>query len=159
MVRLFRVAASFEEEQERLIPGGFAAGQYTVDARADFIPDLGPDFPGGLAKGPWVLVTQRYLGVGVVIEEGEVGPPGHPHRVARSQQNADDRLEALGPTAWVAEWSLRPVERSHTSAHLILVDDVSVLRAVVARIEGALSIGKGHRRLQCAPFYLHFELA
>ena len=61
--------------------------------------------------------AEGHARVGVVVEEGEVGPPAHPHRVARREQDADARPEALRPGVGRAERRGGPVERTHAYGH------------------------------------------
>ena len=77
---------------------------------ADVVPDLRPDLAGRPAQRPGVLGAEGHLGVGVVVEEGEVRPPAQPHGVAGVEHDADDRLEALRPLGRRPDRSFRPVE-------------------------------------------------
>ncbi len=97
MVGFFAVAAALEEEEQRLVPCGDAGAENGFDAGTDVTPDLPPDFPSRLAKRPGVLLAERHLRVGVVVEEGQLRTPAHPHRKTRSEQDADDGAQALGP--------------------------------------------------------------
>ena len=54
------------------------------DARPDVVPDLRPDSSGAAAERPRLLDAERRP-VGVVVEEGELGAPRHPHGVARGR--------------------------------------------------------------------------
>ena len=61
------------------------------------LPDLRPHLARRPAERPRVLGAERHVRVGVVVEEGELGAPAHPHRVARRQHDADDGAQALRP--------------------------------------------------------------
>jgi hypothetical protein len=129
VVALLGVAGPLHEQQQCGVPGGHSRREYPLDPRTDVVPDLRPYFACGAPERPWVLAGQRVTPVGVIAEEGEFRPPGHPHREPRRQQDADGRQQALRPLRRRSERRGRPVD----------------LREV--RTDGG--IGIEHRRVCC----------
>ena len=74
VVGLLGKAAALEEQQQALIPGGLAALEHLLDARADVRPDLLPHLVRTGAQHPVALDADGRQ-VGVVAEEGEVRRP------------------------------------------------------------------------------------
>ncbi len=116
VVGLLGVAAAFQEQEQRLVPGRLAGVEDRLDARADVLPDLRPDVAGAGAERPGLLDPERRP-VGVVAEEGELAAPRHPHGVARGQHDPDDRLQALRPARDRPERRCRPVVGGDQGAH------------------------------------------
>ena len=81
------------------------------DARLDVVPDLRPDLVGRLAERPRVFQPERVAPVGVVAEERQVGPPGHPHREAGAEHRPEHGREALRPSVRPSDPRRRPVDR------------------------------------------------
>ena len=117
MIGLLGIAVALQEEHETLVPGCHAGVEHLLDARTDFVPDFAPDFAGRTPQGPGVFLAQRHPAVGVVIKEGEVRAPTHPHGIARSEENADYGLQALGPRHLRTERSPRPVISVYQFVH------------------------------------------
>ncbi len=115
MIGFFRKAAALEEQQHAFRIGRLAGPQHLVDHRADLRPDLFPYAPRRLADRPGEFHAERRA-IGIVAEEGQVGPPRHPHLVARSEHHADDRAEACRPSFRRADGSIAPVMLAHQSA-------------------------------------------
>src|SRR5262249_42969518 len=90
--------------------------QYLLDARADVRPNLFPNFACARTERPRAFNAERRP-VGVVAEKRQVLAPGHPHRVARGEQNANGSLKALRPRRYRAERGLRPIEGAHKRGH------------------------------------------
>ena len=110
VVGLLAIAAALEEEEQGFVPGGGAGLENGFDAGTDVVPDFAPDFARRAAESPRMLLAEGHAGVGVVVEEGEVGAPAHPHGVAGGEQDADDGAEALRPGFDGAEGRGGPVE-------------------------------------------------
>ena len=115
VVRLLGEAAALEEEQQRLVPGRLAVREHVLDARTDVGPDLGPDLVRARAEHPVALDADGRQ-VRVVAEERELRTPEHPHRVARIEHHAHDRLQRLRPDRRRAERRRGPVEAAHALA-------------------------------------------
>ncbi len=134
VVGLFREAAALEEQPQAFIPGGLAGGQYVLDPRPDDRPDLRPHLARRPAERPRVLGAQGHPGVGIVVEEGQVRAPAHPHGVARGEHHADDRPDALRPLRGRPDGRALPVELTHHRRQLARSD------------EQGLGLGCAHRR-------------
>src|SRR5262249_9103465 len=89
--------------------------EHARDARADVWPDLFPDSVRARADDPVALDADGRQ-IGVVAEEGEIGTPEHPHRVARVEQHAHDRFQRLRPGLRRAERRRRPIDRAYPLA-------------------------------------------
>ena len=118
MIRLLGEPPPLQEQEEPLVPGRPPRADDRLGPRADVAPDLGPDVPGRPSQGPGMLRAEGHPGVSVVIEEGEVRPPAHPHGIAGLEHDPDHRPEELGPTLDRAERGAPPVERPGAFAHL-----------------------------------------
>ena len=120
VVRLLGIPAAFKDQQQRLFPGSLACLHHLLDARADVLPDLVPHLRRGLAQRPWVLLAQSGAAIGVVVEEGEIRAPCHPHGKARCEKNSNHGLEAVGPCGGRPQGSRGPVETFDKPGHLRL---------------------------------------
>ena len=76
-----------------------------------------PNFRCRLSKRPGMFFAQGDTGICVVVEHGEFGSPGHPHREARGDEDADRGLETVGPGGDVAQRSRGPVVGTDQLAH------------------------------------------
>src|SRR5438045_1321792 len=91
-------------------PERFAAFHHALELRANHRPDVGPEFaPGGAESKPVALGAQT-RGERVVVDHDEVRPPEEEHRIARRQQRAGERLQALEPVPLVTNGRRRQVE-------------------------------------------------
>ena len=97
MKGFFRETAALKDEAQCFLPRRLSRLHHPLNARSDVGPNLMPDHPGRLSEGPGMLLAQGDAGIGIVVKEGELRAPGHPHREARSNKNAHRRLEAVGP--------------------------------------------------------------
>ncbi len=106
------VAAALQQQHQALVPGRRAGVQNVVDARTDIGPDLRPDIAGRLAQRPGVLDAKGRR-IGVVVKEGEVLAPSHPHRIARGDHDPQDCHQAVRPCLAGTDTRCRPVGLSH----------------------------------------------
>ncbi len=136
VVALLGVSGAFEEQQQRLVPGRPPRGQHGVDPRTDVVPDLRPHLARRSAQRPRVLAAQRVASVGVVAEERQLLPPGHPHREPRREQDAHGRPQALRPAGRRPQGSRGPVHRREIPADLTVAVE---------------HVGSGHRRCPVLP--------
>jgi hypothetical protein len=116
-VALLGEAVALEEQELVLRPGGGAAGEHTLEHRADDVPDLRPHIAPARAHRARVLVAE-HRAVGVVVDLDHLGPPPDEDGEARGQTDADGRPERLRPARDRAERGARPVHRAHERAHL-----------------------------------------
>ncbi len=149
MVGLFAVAAAFEEEKQRLVPCGLASIEDALDARTDVGPDFTPDLARGFAQSPGMLLAQGHASISVVVEEGQIGSPAHPHRIARGEQDANHSFEALRPGVHGTERRLRPVAAVHEVTDLATGKQVPIVRGSRRRPprRAPLSSGEVYHRL------------
>ena len=81
VIGFFGKAAAFQEQQQRLVPGGRAGRQNGRNARPDIRPDLLPHLVRAGTEHP-VAPDADGRQIGVIAEKCELGPPQHPHRIA-----------------------------------------------------------------------------
>src|SRR5579871_935330 len=70
-----------------------------------------------------MLGAESHLGIGVVVEEGEVRPPAHPHGIAAVEHGSHNGLETLRPLLDGTHRGLRPVKGKCAFAHLAATGD------------------------------------
>src|ERR1700690_4420123 len=71
-------SAALEKQQQRLVPGSIAAGQYLTDTGPDFRPDLLPHAIRARPEHP-IPLDANGRQVGVIAKKREFRTPEHPH--------------------------------------------------------------------------------
>ena len=74
---------AFQEQQQILVPCRLARAEDVLDARSHGRPDFGPHIARRLSECPRMLLAERLRRVTIVVEERELRPPSHPHRITR----------------------------------------------------------------------------
>src|SRR6266481_3426659 len=116
MVGFLGVSVAFQEQQEPFIPCGLACIHDPANARSNFRPNLRPYFMRRPAKGPRMLLAQSHVGICIVVKEGKIRAPCHPHGIPRADQDADRRFQALRPCSNRPHGSAGPVISANSSA-------------------------------------------
>ena len=88
MISFLSKAPALEVEQQGLVPCRFAGAEHVSNSRADVGPDFSPNFVGATANHP-IALNAHSRQVGIVAEECQFGPPGHPHRETGGQHDAN----------------------------------------------------------------------
>jgi hypothetical protein len=70
----------------------------------------------------------------IIVKLDELIPPPDKHRKTGVKQNAYDRLQALGPSTWFSEGSLRPIEFPCEQSHFATVLKKRILYLPVGSI-------------------------
>src|SRR4051812_25519118 len=72
-----------------------------------------------------MLGGAEHLHVGIVVKEGRLRPPAHPHGMTGVEHQAGRRLQALRPALDRAERRARPIEAADPSAQLATIVESS----------------------------------
>ena len=117
VIGFFRESAALEDEAQGLVPrclSGLSspaqsAGRCRTKSRARL--------PMPAFQAPRDVFAQGDTGVCIVVEHCELGSPGHPHREARGDEDANRGLKTVGPGGDVAQRSRCPVVGTDQLAH------------------------------------------
>ena len=96
-------------------------GRPSVERRIDQGRQVGPDLRPYVAKARTQrgrVLAPKDLGVGVVVEEPQIGSPGDEHRETRVEHQADGGAQRLRPASGRTQHRAGPAGRAHGRADL-----------------------------------------
>ena len=82
MVGFLRIPVPLQDQRKRLLPRSLSGIKHPVNPGSDLLPDFRPHFRDRPAQRPRMLLAQSGAGIAVVVENGQLRSPCHPHRKA-----------------------------------------------------------------------------